>query len=141
VSWACAGVRKQLWLPCALAATTAICFANAHSLVLKCRPSASRMEQVDWGLALKNGAACRCRGTETFAANGCFSKYGIKATPAVDVAAIVYTWLAIVHGDPSGDAPWMDEVSRTSWLLSNVGLVGVVRARAVLAREAVEYSW
>jgi hypothetical protein len=73
---------------------------------------------VDWGLALRlvEGDTIRCHGTGAFAADGYFfGDASLPVHPVMDLAAIAYTWLAIVYGN--GEAPWdCEDISRADWV-------------------------
>jgi hypothetical protein len=91
---------------------------------------------VDWGLALRwlagtDAAGC---GTAPFTANGFFNSKKKAPHPIMDIASVAYTWLAIVHGNPYGEPPWNDEVSRTSWLSAKKSRVGVAEVAEFLDR-------
>jgi hypothetical protein len=89
---------------------------------------------VDWGLALRwlAGADAAGCGTATFTANGFFNSKKKAPHPIMDIASVAYTWLAIVHGNPYGEPPWNDEVSRTSWLSAKKSRVGVAEVEGFL---------
>jgi len=83
---------------------------------------------VDWGAALKPGAALSYRGVAAFADERIFTSRGVAARPHVDALAALYTWLAVALGRRCS-APWLvpddgeridsDEAlfaARASWL-------------------------
>ena len=89
------------------------------------RPSnivfAEKAVLVDWGLSRKVGARLKGCGVAAFADARIFLT-GVSASPAVDVLAVLYTWLAIAFGDGCA-APWgeIGELgalfeSRTRWI-------------------------
>jgi hypothetical protein len=52
----------------------------------------------------------------------------------MDMASVGYTWLAIVHGSPYGEAPWDDEVTRTRWLQASAALFAVDKVATYLGQ-------
>ena len=96
---------------------------------------------IDWGLAVKMGRDVAQRGTAAFAADGVFaiSTRAFTCRPIVDLAAVAYVWLTIVHGDDDLREPWRPadgfesmRAARQRWMDAHVGDPGVRAAAAFL---------
>ena len=118
-SGAGAGRRARRAFADAVAADVLAALRHAHGCgVVHCdvRPenivwTDGRAVLVDWGLACNSGTRLRCWGTRAFADDRIFvSDKGLCASRQVDVVALVYTWLAIVHGHRGTcRPPWLRE--------------------------------
>jgi hypothetical protein len=88
---------------------------------------------VDWGVSREHGTPAASIGVRAYAVPGVFdnseSKYAASA--AMDVYGALCTWIAIVHGGPAVEVPWITapaksvESARATWLGDNGELVGV----------------
>jgi serine/threonine protein kinase len=84
---------------------------------------------VDWALsAYMKGGKVSVRGTPEFSVDGMFAgaMKDIQPQRKVDLAGLVYTWFALVHGGRAQEAPWMARLgtpaheSRKRWIDAHV---------------------
>jgi hypothetical protein len=69
--------------------------------------SGLRVLLVDWGLCVEAGTDVAGRGVPAYAPSALFSQASYAARPALDLAALAHTWLAVAHGSLDASAPWV----------------------------------
>ena len=112
-----------------------------------------RVLLIDWGACVDARTNVVCRGVPAFSPSELYLQSSYAARPALDLAALAHTWLAVAYGSEDASAPWVAAAleppektlhRRAMWLKEHTHEAAVVApllCRGCDAGDAGVYVW